>query len=180
LHRPDGQRSNSCIIAYPEINFSSFHASSYHSLHRIANMGNQSGIKYQRINIRISKKNFYNVNSKCTCCGCTLTAAILNRGQVLLAIPLPVTKFFAIKALCISSWSSLGLLVWLGCCILCLGLLLLRFTFFLKLGLFWTAITWPLQPALFFMSPFVVFSMPHSSLRPFSAPCIWQFIMKFP
>jgi hypothetical protein len=115
LHRPDGQRSNSCIIAYPEINFSSFHAStSYHSLHRIANMGNRSGIKYPRINIRISKKNLCNVNSKCTCCGCTITAAILNRGQVLLAIPLPVTKFFAIKALYICSWSSLELFFWFG------------------------------------------------------------------
>ena len=135
MHRPDGQRSNSCIIAYPEINFSSFHAStSYHSLHRIANMGNRSGIKYPRINIRISKKNFCNVNSKCTCCGCTLTAAILNRGQVLLAIPFPVTKFFAIKALCICSWSSLGLLIWLGYCILCLALLLLSFTLLLKVG----------------------------------------------
>jgi hypothetical protein len=40
---PDGQRSNSCIIAYPEMNFSSFHTStSYHSLHRIANMDNRS------------------------------------------------------------------------------------------------------------------------------------------
>jgi hypothetical protein len=112
LHRLDGQRSNSCIIAYVEINFSSFHAStSYHSLHQIANMGNRYGIKYPRIYIRISKKNFCNVNSKCTCCGCILTAAILNRGQVLFSIPLPVTMFFAVKALCICSWSSLRLLV---------------------------------------------------------------------
>jgi hypothetical protein len=49
--------SNSCIIAHAEVNFSSFHAStSYHSLHRIANIGNRSGIKYPRIDIRIRKK----------------------------------------------------------------------------------------------------------------------------
>jgi hypothetical protein len=173
LHRPDDQCSNSCIISYSEINFSSFHAStSYHSLHQIVNMDNRSGIKYPRINIRISKKNFCNVNSKCTCYDCTLTAMSLNRGQVLFAIALPVTKFFIVKALYICSWSSLGLLVWLGYCILCLPFFFCDLPF-LKLGLFWTAITWPLLPALFFMLPFVVFNMLHSSLIPFSAPCIW-------
>jgi hypothetical protein len=59
---------------------------------------------------------------------------ILNKGQVLFAIPLLVTKFFAVKALCICSWSSLGLLVWLGHYILCLALLLLRFILLLKVG----------------------------------------------
>jgi hypothetical protein len=133
LHRPDGQCNNSCIIAHPEVNFSFRASTSYYpSRHQIANMGNQSGIKYPRIEIRISKKIFYNVNSKCTYCGCTLTALILNGGQVLLAIPLPVTKFFAIKALDINSWSSLGLLVWLGYYIFCLVLLVLRFTLLLK------------------------------------------------
>jgi hypothetical protein len=113
LHRPNGQRSNSCIIAYSEINFSSFHAStSYHSLHRIANMSNRSGIKYPRIYIRISKKNFCNVNSKCTCCGCTLTITNLNRGQVLFAIPLLVTKFFAVKHY--ASAAGLALCFWFG------------------------------------------------------------------
>jgi hypothetical protein len=126
-----------------------------------------SGIKYVRVYIRISEKNLCNVNSKCTCCGCILNAAILNRGQVPIAIPLLVTKFFAVKALGICSWSSLRLLVWLGYCIFCLALLLLRVTL-LKVVLFSTAITCSLLQALLFMLPYVVFSMPRSSLRPFS------------
>ena len=171
MHRPDGHSNNSCIIADAEVNFSSFNAFTLcHSMHRIAYMSNRSGIKYPRINIRVSEKYFYNMNNKRTRGGRT----VLQRGEVQLAIPLPVSLLVITKALIICSWSrfSLGCRVWLRVRNLSLALLLPRRTFLLVVGLFWIAITWP-PPVLFLMSLSAILSLLQSSFKPFSALCMW-------
>jgi len=90
-------------------------------------MSNRSGIKYPRINIRVSKENIRNINDKCMSSGSTVTTAILLQGhQVQLAVSLPVTFSLTVKALSISIWASLRCRwVWLIDLILSLALFLL-------------------------------------------------------
>ena len=138
LHRFNAQSSNSCIIAHVEVNFSSCHAStSCHSLHRIAYVSNWSGIKYPRIDRKISKQNIHNINFKSTWPGSTLTLTLLQRSQVHLAVSLLVTQLITMKALTIPSWFSLslGVRVWLGVLNFSLTLLLPRSTLLLEVRL---------------------------------------------
>jgi hypothetical protein len=161
LHRSDAQCNNSCIIAYAKINFSSFHAStSYHSLHRVANKSNRSGIKYTRINRRISEGNICNIKIKFTKVKVPLLPLLFIEAKYNLQILFQWPSSWQWKHSLSTADPALTLSVCLDIAYLALPFFQ-ELPFLLKLGLFWIAITW-LLPVLFLMSPFVGDGLPRT------------------